>query len=441
MTLKSLFTRPAAGSPKRVLQDAWRAAAGRLVLTEIEESEERSVGPWLSGCSGRLSVRLDGYRLGSRWATHITVTGLWPAGQGLRIHRAPAAHDQRIGAPAFDQELWIEGQAPLALAVFDDPTRWQLAELLRGYIALEGREWEEVSAHLDGQRLGVSVPLLDGADADRFADMLGRVLDLARRLATPADIPARIAQNFRSEHEAGVRLRGVLVLAREFPNHPATRDALLAAREDPDGEVRLQAGWYLGEEGGATLLALVESARTEDSCAARAVNALGERLPAGQAEAALGRALERGRSETARACLAALERRGALPSEGLLLQALGGDDLQISVTAARALGRVGTVTAVTALRAAESSRRGELRSAARQAIAEIQSRLPGAQPGQLSLAGSEAGALSLAPGEPGRLSLSEPGPVHPHLHAAEPKPVLSQEQELRQPTELEGRLA
>ena len=78
----------------------------------------------------------------------------------------------------------------------------------------------------------------------------------------------------------------------------------------------------------------------------------------------------------------------------------------MSVAAARALGRVGTVAAVAPLREA-AERRGDLRSAARQAIAEIQARLAGAEPGQLSLAGGEAGALSLADGEPGRLTLAE----------------------------------
>jgi hypothetical protein len=64
---------------------------------------------------------------------------------------------------------------------------------------------------------------------------------------------------------------------------------------------------------------------------------------------------------------------------------------------------------VTALH--EAMDRGALaRGAGRQAIAEIQSRLAGAAPGQLSLAGGEAGALSLADGEPGRLSLAEDEP-------------------------------
>jgi len=61
--------------------------------------------------------------------------------------------------------------------------------------------------------------------------------------------------------------------------------------------------------------------------------------------------------------------------------------------------------------AAESFSHGpELVRATRQAIAEIQSRLPGASPGQLSLAGVETGQLSLAT-ESGELSLATADPA------------------------------
>jgi hypothetical protein len=62
------------------------------------------------------------------------------------------------------------------------------------------------------------------------------------------------------------------------------------------------------------------------------------------------------------------------------------------VAAAETLGRVGSAAT---------------RQAARRAIAEIQSRLHGALPGQLSLAGEEAGQLSLASDPAGQLSLGE----------------------------------
>jgi HEAT repeat protein len=79
------------------------------------------------------------------------------------------------------------------------------------------------------------------------------------------------------------------------------------------------------------------------------------------------------------------------------------------VAAANALARVGTTAAVLPLKelAEHTSHHPEIRKAARQAIAEIQSRLPGASPGQLSLAGTEAGQLSLAQAEAGQLSLAK----------------------------------
>ena len=92
-----------------------------------------------------------------------------------------------------------------------------------------------------------------------------------------------------------------------------------------------------------------------------------------------------------------------------MIEALRSEDPQVQVAAARALGRAGTVAAVAALREAMPPHGDLLRSVGRQAIAEIQARLAGAEPGQLSLAGGEAGALSLADGEPGRLSLADDG--------------------------------
>ena len=100
--------------------------------------------------------------------------------------------------------------------------------------------------------------------------------------------------------------------------------------------------------------------------------------------------------QTAIACLETLGARGAVASEDAILAALLCPLDGVRIAAARALGRAGTADAVRDLLAVSESGPGELRRAARQAIAEIQSRLPGASPGQLSLAGGEAGALSLA---------------------------------------------
>jgi len=91
-------------------------------------------------------------------------------------------------------------------------------------------------------------------------------------------------------------------------------------------------------------------------------------------------------------------------AEAPLIAALGSLVPGLPPAAARSLGRVGTARAVPALRDAEE-RGGEVRRAAREAIALIQSRLVGATPGQVSLAGGEAGHLSVVGATDGRVSL------------------------------------
>ena len=104
----------------------------------------------------------------------------------------------------------------------------------------------------------------------------------------------------------------------------------------------------------------------------------------------------------------ALGETGSPAAEPSLIPALQREEDGLRVAAANALGRVGSAAAVLPLKeAAERSWLDrDLRRATRQAIAEIQSRLQGASPGQLSLAGAEAGQLSLAQADAGQLSLS-----------------------------------
>jgi HEAT repeat protein len=91
-----------------------------------------------------------------------------------------------------------------------------------------------------------------------------------------------------------------------------------------------------------------------------------------------------------------------------LLSALTRDRPPVQAAAAEALGRIGTARAILPLRELESDSRDDvIRRAARQAVASIQARLPGASPGQLSLADADTGALSLADDETGRLSLDD----------------------------------
>ncbi len=411
-----------ASERKRAQLRVWGQAAARVALGDVEEAEGGFFGgASLCGRSGELEVRLEGYQRGkSEHGTKIVVTGLGHGAGGLSLRREGlgTAIEKRvmgepeieIGDASFDEEFYVQGQAPLAIALLDAETRRRLGALLRNRIAILTGVWVDVDASLSEGVLEVRVRESGfSGNRERVPDIVEVVLEVGRRLVAPRDVAARIAENLRTESSAGVRVQSLLVLAREFPRHPATRDALLAGCQDPSGEVRLRAGIALREDGRQTLLDLASGADVADSCAARAVEALRSRLPAERAEEALRRALAGAeRPLTARACLETLARLRRTEAEGLMLDALRSRDGQVSLAAARALGKAGTVVAVPALRDAGEAG-GEMRRAARQAIAEIQARLTGAEPGQLTLTVGEAGALSLADGagEPGRLSLAE----------------------------------
>lgn len=230
------------------------------------------------------------------------------------------------------------------------------------------------------------------------------------------------------------------LLVREFPGEPGTLDTLRnAAWSDLSLEIRLRAASELGVEGHPVLVALAES-MVDDLVSAQAVSALKQILPFERVRAILDLSLRRRRLQTARACLEvlgysgdaadidmlakvmALEQgelavtaalalgvTGCAAAEPPLILALQGETTDdVRVAAAKALGRVGSAAAVLPLKEATERSAGnpEILRALRQAIAEIQSRLPGASPGQLSLAGVEVGQLSLAQAEAGQLSLA-----------------------------------
>jgi HEAT repeat protein len=140
--------------------------------------------------------------------------------------------------------------------------------------------------------------------------------------------------------------------------------------------------------------------------------------------------------ELAYAAVRYLEATGSPDAEPPLIQALQHTEAEIQVAAANVLGRIGSAAAVLPLQelAGRSLIDPELRHAARQAIGQIQSRLPGASPGQLSLAGAEVGQLSLAEAEAGQLSLANDPGGQLSLPAGEAGQIsLSDEEERRKP--------
>lgn len=374
---------------------------------------------------GPVKVRIEDSKA-QRYDLWIAITFPGPPGfSGVRMrreaYRPPGAREIEAGDELFDSRFFVEGPSRLLAVLLDAETRALLLSVnLEGELEISGSEIR-----------------LETHD-ERLPDLLPLLLDITRRFTDGVDVAQRLAENARQDPEAGVRLRNLLVLARELPGEPGTIEALRAACSDPSPQIRLRAAMALGAEGRGVLAELAESTE-DDAISAQAVAAVGRELPFEHTRGILEHALRRRRLQTARSCLEALGQSGNAAAVDLLekvlaiekgelavaaalalgmigspdaepplLLALRREKMDIRVAAATALGRAGSAAAVLPLKdAADSARDNELRRATRQAIAEIQSRLQGASPGQLSLAGAEAGQLSLTDAEAGRLSLAQ----------------------------------
>jgi hypothetical protein len=332
-------------------------------------------------------------------------------------------HEMEIGSEPFDEIFFIGGPARLVFALLDAETR-------------------NLLIHASGE-IPKRLEIFGGELVAEMADpQLSRLIPLLLRIgewfAQPVDIGQRLIQNATRDPEARVRLRNLLLLTRELPVDPEARKVLRAACSDASPEVRLRAGRALGAEGLPVLVKLTEDLE-DDAISAEAVSMLGRELPSERIQDILRRALDGRCHQTAIVCMNALGRDGDASAVGVLakvmeheqeklavvaaqvLQTIGTSDAEgplilalqrdqpaLRVAAANALGRFGSMSAVLPLKEAAErfSRDSELSRATRQAIAEIQSRLPGATPGQLSLAGAETGQLSLAQDGAGQLSLA-----------------------------------
>jgi len=406
----------------------WRSAAESCGLRVEEISSPRAWRMRLHARAEPLEVRIESAGR-NEGATRIKVAVPGPPGfSGVRIRRESllprGVREIEVGDKIFDDTFFVEGPRRLVFTLLDGETRG----LLRSINAL--------------CPLRIAGGEIRAETSDGLLDpLLPMLLDAGRRFARRVDVAQRLAENAWQDSEAGVRLSNLLLLAREFPREPGTLETLRnAASSDPSLEIKLRAATELGVEGRPVLVALAESP-VDDLVSSQAVSILGQNLPFERVRAILDFSLRRRRLQTARACLEALGSSGdaadvdrlakvmaleqgelavaaalALGATGCaaaeppLILALQDENTDgVRVAAAKALGRVGSAAAVLPLKEATGRSVGnpELLRALRQAIAEIQSRLPGASPGQLSLAGAEVGQLSLAQAEAGQLSLAD----------------------------------
>ncbi len=433
---------------KRARRRAWHQAADATGLEDVVEESGYWSSDILTARAGSHRVRFEEYaRTKHDRGKRIVIEG--NSGLTLRaekdvvaLQRATGPRETELGDEGFDRDVYVLGDPAVLRAVLDVETRRKVRDFVQGSVWGAGRGLDLLTTTAAVQDGDVVVEIR-GMDRDlmhsHFPGVLDGMLAVARHLERPASIVKRLIANTPGEPEWRVRLENLRLLAGTYPHHPATREALHRGCQDERPEVQLQSALGLDDETGqATLLEIASREGSDDPLAARAVTALGRKLPLERAQAILGHALRTRRHETARACLDALGQRGgpevvevlakvmrlvkgelavtaarALGASGVdaaeapLLEVLKDDVGDLRLAAAQALGRVGSSAAVLALKEA-AERDGGLRRAVRQAIAEIQSRI-GASPGQVSLAGEggEAGAVSLADDEPrGRVSIA-----------------------------------
>ena len=417
----------------------YAVAADTCGLTQVARGLNLG-GPTLEGRSGSLRVRLERKRSADEervfpetrvFVEHVdsrpVPITLRRQAQGF-LDSGPSGRELEIGDKGFDDEFHVTGPHTFVRALLDAPTRRLLRSLLleADLTVVRG----EVSAR-------VAVTTTWALHEFALARMLGYLLQVARHFERPQDLVERLASNARLDPLPEVRLQNLLTLVREYPEEPVTQEALVAASADASDWIRVRAATALGERGRATLLEVAGRDPGDDAAASQAVTVLGRSLAPERVREILARALRNRQQGIARACLAALGEgsrgdevalmskvmsmekgdlavaaadalgsTGSPAAEPPLLAALERDIPELRVAAAQALGRVGTAAAVVPLKEAEARAADSVFSrAARQAIALIQSRLPGASPGQLSMASGEAGTLSLVEDERGRLSL------------------------------------
>jgi hypothetical protein len=392
----------------------WWGLADSCGLTEVRRT--RRDRDALRGRSGRLVVLIEGTTEGRlAIGTDVTVHGI--AGEvsfraeGITslVGKALGGADLEVGDPDFDGAIYARGPERMLRALLDRATRRRLRSALGGRIA-EGRD---VFARLsigDGV-IRAHFPEVVGGPEEPQQVTVEAMLDLARLLEEPSDLPARLAAIATSEDLLRVRLSALRVLCGEASGSALERATLEhLARTDADAEMRLEAALLLGEEGRPTLASLAADAGVADALSARAIEQLGSHLTFEPARRILEDALRARRLFTAVAAARALGANPSPEAEEPLLVALDDKDADVRVAAAEALGHVGGAQAVLPLKAAEQVAEGPLRKAVREAIARIQERLTGAHPGQLALASDTEGQVALAEDERGRVALpDEPG--------------------------------
>lgn len=275
-------------------------------------------------------------------------------------YQAVTHPDIHLGDDRFDREAVIEGSVQSARLALDATTRVLVLELFRhGGKVVQGR----VEIDYDGTPWS----------AERLSQSAFTVINLARRLKGAArDEAERVRRLITADPSVGVR-RATLVDTLAG-NRALVTPLLPALLTDRDPTIRILAGCAVGAEARPVLLAAL--AETDE--------------PTGIL-----------------AALEALSGDGGPDVEPAVLRHLADRTPEVQVAAARILTRIGTAASVEPLTPLSGglTTDGDVKVAARKALAAIRSRLGAVEGGRLSIADADQGALSLTAERTGAVSL------------------------------------
>lgn len=401
----------------------------KVSTAEAEEPpSENDAGRW-----GLLDLQIDDARptlQRGRFITTYAVSGGAQPMVGIMLRRRSTLSLQKVfgggeeglfvGDHPFDVAFEVDGAPTRVRALLDQETRQRLRLLdFKGRVSLSE---------------GVLSISIDHGSSDTInGEILSVLREAAERMTDGRPIIERLSGNALTDGDPEVRSLNLIELVREFGAFPRTKETLRQACSDADPEVRFVAGSELAEQGFPTLRDLVEG---DTPVAAKAMHALGENLPLARAPSLLREALAGARFDVVKACVQLLGRYGGAEVADVLVPLLSGpvevaisavhalaelraplveealietlraDDIELRLAVADALAHLGSVAAVLPLRkASDLSGEREFVRAARQAIAAIQSRVPGEAAGRVSLAETVGGEVSLAESETGKVSL------------------------------------
>lgn len=420
-------------------QVAWRRSANLAILRGAAErlGNTRELGGWRVG----IVASIDGVDVQitrgtrhrhNRRDVQVTTYRVEGVPKGVAFRRQGIANDlaqlvvgtdHLTGDDGFDRGVLVGGDPALVTAVLDAPTRQRVWAAV-----MEGAG----SAIADGE---VVVRIEEeGTEPGSVAYRAREVAALAVALqVTPREIPTRIAAIVQDDPNAEVRRRAAEVLVSRFRG-PVVDGAMRAVRMYADPGLRLVAATHLGDLDALDHLALdgaapgpIRALAVRHLATAGAGGRLAPALPAlltdpdpavrhATLRAAPGIDAAAARALLARARFDAPSDRAALADalarlgegEASLIALTRDPDATVRLAAVRALGEVGSRTAVPALRArlSDALGLGGVSEAARAALARVEARLGPVGAGQLGLAEeAPVGAVSVVEGE-GRLSLA-----------------------------------